>query len=307
MKFVLRLLVSVLFFCSTCLFAGAMEGGRFGDTAPEFPPGEFSDGGHYRVSDFRGKLLVLFFYEQRCPTCRRTIPHRNAIVKRYANEPVTFIAIGAGDSLEEVQNYIRETHLNMPVFADRRSAMEKAYGFHISLGNIYQIRLIAPDGTIIGYDMEPKSIDEALQRLRKGETNWAADAQPFLSDEENAAMTARSQCIKLNNEAIEAMNAGDHSTAIDKLKSAIKKDPDYRLARENLKIAYTNYGFALENQGKSAEAEKLLKEALQLSKELYTARDANYEDAVTNYAGVLSRMGKNAEARQMLETLRTAN
>jgi len=35
----------------------------FGQSAPDFPPGPFTDGGHYQLSDFKGKVLVLYFFE----------------------------------------------------------------------------------------------------------------------------------------------------------------------------------------------------------------------------------------------------
>jgi hypothetical protein len=37
--------------------------GKFGGTAPEFPPGTFSDGRQHRLGDFAGKVVVLYFFE----------------------------------------------------------------------------------------------------------------------------------------------------------------------------------------------------------------------------------------------------
>ena len=31
--------------------------------AADFPPGEFTDGGRYQMSDFAGKALALYFFE----------------------------------------------------------------------------------------------------------------------------------------------------------------------------------------------------------------------------------------------------
>ena len=48
-----------------CLAATAARGaGRAGEEAPDFPPGEFSDGGRYSLADLRGKAVVLYFYEK---------------------------------------------------------------------------------------------------------------------------------------------------------------------------------------------------------------------------------------------------
>jgi peroxiredoxin len=48
-----------------CLLSPAARGaGKAGEQAPEFPPGEFSDGGHYTLADLRGKAVVLYIYEK---------------------------------------------------------------------------------------------------------------------------------------------------------------------------------------------------------------------------------------------------
>jgi hypothetical protein len=41
----------------------AQAQGMFGQAAPDFPPGAFSDSGSYRLSDLQGKIVVLYFFE----------------------------------------------------------------------------------------------------------------------------------------------------------------------------------------------------------------------------------------------------
>lgn len=48
-----------------CLVATIARGaGNAGEKAPDFPPGEFTDGGHYSLEDLRGKAVVLYLYEK---------------------------------------------------------------------------------------------------------------------------------------------------------------------------------------------------------------------------------------------------
>src|SRR5687768_4559089 len=108
-----------------------------GAEAADFPPGPFNDGGRYSLKDFEGKVLVLFFYEQNCPSCREKIPQRNQVVEQFKGKPVKFIAIGPGDTLTDVKSYVRSTQLKMPVFADTLGIMQHRYGQQISLRNIY--------------------------------------------------------------------------------------------------------------------------------------------------------------------------
>ena len=149
-----------------CLTLSARGAGNYGEMAPEFPPGAFTDGQKYQLSDFAGKVVVLFFYEKDCPGCRRLIPQRNEVVRQYEGKPVKFFAVAAGDTLPQARSYAGSTRLAMPVFADSLSLMERRYGMSISLQNIYQFRVIGPDGKVAGYRMEPADIDKALQRVQ---------------------------------------------------------------------------------------------------------------------------------------------
>jgi peroxiredoxin len=166
-RFTARLLTAFLAFAFfACLSPRASAAGQFGEQAPDFPPGVFSDGGHYKLADFEGKVLVLFFYEQDCPTCRGLIPERNKVVEQFKDKPVKFIAVGAGDSVPDVMSYVKGTRLVMPSFADNMGVMEHRYGEHLSLQNIYQFRVIGPDGKIVGYRMEPAEIEKAVAGVK---------------------------------------------------------------------------------------------------------------------------------------------
>ena len=164
-----------------CLSASPVRaGGRYGEEAPDFPPGAFHDGQRYQLSDCRGKVAVLFFYEKDCPSCRGKIPERNAIVNQYKGKPVKFFAIAAGDTLQQAKAYAGGTKLAMPVYADSLSLMERRYGQTISLQNIYQFRVVGPDGKISGYTMESGDIDKALAKatLKYNPDDYHAKLRP---------------------------------------------------------------------------------------------------------------------------------
>ncbi len=149
-----------------CSTPTARAAGEAGEQAPDFPPGLFLDGNRYSLKDLDGKAVVLFFYEKDCPRCREKIPERNQIVEQYRDKPVKFIAVAAGDSTAEAKAYVTETKLAMPVFVDNLSLMEARYGTKISLQNIWQFRLIGPDGKIVNYSMAPADIDRAIAKVQ---------------------------------------------------------------------------------------------------------------------------------------------
>lgn len=154
-----------LFVLGLLLAAPALR--AYAKQAPEFPPGTFSDGKYYSLEQLRGQVVVLFFYEKNCPSCTRKIPDHNKIVAQFRGQPVTFIAIAAGDSADEAAAYAKRTGLAMPIFADKLSLMEKLYGIEISLKNIYQFRLIDPTGNIVDRSMAPEAIKRALANAKQ--------------------------------------------------------------------------------------------------------------------------------------------
>ncbi|WP_439623721.1 peroxiredoxin family protein [Gemmata sp.] len=166
--FPLRYLVSFSATLLLSLCAGAQ------DTAPDFPLGRFADGKSYQLSDYRGKVVVLYFYESQCPRCKGAVPERNEVVKAFEGKPVKFIAVGAGDTLDAVTGYGRETGLKMPIFADSLGLMEARYGQKISLENIWQFRVIGPDGAIVGNTMDKATIEKALEKAA-----WKYDPKDY--------------------------------------------------------------------------------------------------------------------------------
>jgi len=64
--------------------------------------------------------------------------------------------------------------------------------------------------------------------------------------------TENSQVIEINNEGVKALNAGNIQLALQKFAQALKVDPNYQLARDNLAIAHNNYGLQLQNNPKAA-------------------------------------------------------
>ena len=61
-----RRLTAILFVPALllCLAPAARGAGIPGEQAPDFPPGEFTDGGRYSLEDLKGKAIVLYFYEK---------------------------------------------------------------------------------------------------------------------------------------------------------------------------------------------------------------------------------------------------
>lgn len=102
----------------------------------------------------------------------------------------------------------------------------------------------------------------------------------------NVAWADSSQVIGLNNDGVKALNASNYQLAIQKFEAALKLDPNYKLARDNLAIAHNNYGLQLRNN--PPEALKQFHQALYLNQSNVTT--------MQNVEGIIRMMGKDPKS-----------
>jgi peroxiredoxin len=154
-----------------------------GEPAQDFPPGPFTDGGQYKLSDFKGKVLVLYFFETNgnCQGCRTIIPERTALVHYFKGKPVKFVGVAANCTMPQALAFQQQTGLAMPVFVDSLGLMQARYGFQISLKNVYQTRSVGPTGKIEEVlDMDKEGIEKLVKKSGARFKYTFADYDPKL-------------------------------------------------------------------------------------------------------------------------------
>ncbi|GKU79401.1 thiol-disulfide oxidoreductase ResA [Paenibacillus sp. L3-i20] len=118
------------------------EGGRVGDTAPSFSLSGL-DGETIRLTDYRGKGIIINFWASWCKPCTNEMPLMN---EAYAESPdVEIIAINVGEKPEKAKRFAEELGLKFPVALDQDNEIKKKYrisGLPVTL-------LVDKDGKIV--------------------------------------------------------------------------------------------------------------------------------------------------------------
>jgi thiol-disulfide isomerase/thioredoxin len=72
--------------------------------------GEDVDGAVFRLADYKGKVIMLRFWGNWCPACRKMYGYEREIVGKYKNQPFALIGVNS-DSREECKRAQRELNL----------------------------------------------------------------------------------------------------------------------------------------------------------------------------------------------------
>lgn len=117
-----------------------------GNVAPDFTVTDY-DGNKVRLSDFKGKPVVLNFWATWCYYCKVEMPDFNEAYKKYPD--VQFLMVNAtgtnGETVETAKAYVEQEKYEFPVFFDKEYDALRTYGISSFPMTIF----IDEDGNIV--------------------------------------------------------------------------------------------------------------------------------------------------------------
>ncbi len=119
--------------------------------------------------------------------------------------------------------------------------------------------------------------------------------------EEAPPASAHSPCreaVVLNNAGVETLRSNP-DVSIEKFQQALKLEPGYQKARQNLTRAYHNYAINLQQGGRFAEAEHYYKQALSMMEKSLGRNSPETMTTISNYASLLRQVHRDAEAAKL--------
>ena len=132
--------------------------------APEFElKGE--DGKLYRLSDYRGQVVILNFWATWCPPCRDEMPSMERAWQKIKGKGIVILAVNMGEDEDAIFEFTGNYPVTFPLPMDSDGAVIKKYPV-VGLPTTY---IISPEGMVTHRAVGTREWEhpQLLDQLRK--------------------------------------------------------------------------------------------------------------------------------------------
>ena len=102
-------------------------------------------GGTLKLSDLRGKVVMVDFWASWCPPCRVESPALAKVYREFEGQPVEFVGVDIWDNIGDAEVYLKQQGLTYPNGFDADGTIAINYGVR----GIPEKYFIAPDGSLV--------------------------------------------------------------------------------------------------------------------------------------------------------------
>lgn len=123
----IHLLCLALWACTVFISGcGKDQSWRAGSEAPQISVLDLNDG-TVKLSDFKGKVVVLRFWATGCKSCVEGMPLLDGFRKKYSENDLAVLGINIGGSKELVEAFAKGLKISFPVLLDPAMIASKKY------------------------------------------------------------------------------------------------------------------------------------------------------------------------------------
>ena len=125
------------------------------------------EGGTHRLSDYRGKVILVNFWATWCGPCRDEMPSIQELKNKLAGKPFVVLAVNLDEPESRIQKFLSQMKLDFKILLDPERKVARAWNARILPASY----VIGPDGKIRysligeinwGHDLVVSRISELL-------------------------------------------------------------------------------------------------------------------------------------------------
>jgi peroxiredoxin len=138
-----------------------------GQMAPEFALPTV-EGDTLRLSDYRGKVVLLDFWATWCGPCRGELPHVRSAFERYHDRGFEIVGVSLDVSVDQLKRFTASNGMPWPQIFQGKGTMtplKESYGVR----SIPSTFLVDREGRVAATQLRGKELHQAIEALLRGE------------------------------------------------------------------------------------------------------------------------------------------
>jgi peroxiredoxin len=125
--FAVVLVIGVFTIINNLSASGDKKYPQVGDKAPNFTLLDF-DGNAHKLSDYKGKPVLVNFWGTFCPPCKEEMPALQRQYDKWSSQGVVFLEVNLDTNKITAQSFMEQYKLSLPVLLDTKEEVRKDYG-----------------------------------------------------------------------------------------------------------------------------------------------------------------------------------
>lgn len=143
-----------------------VEGNAKGHMAPDFALKDISSGKTVKLSDYKGRAIVLNFWATWCPPCKTEIPWFEDLADKYRSQGLEVIGVAMDDASEkDIASFAKDMKMNYPVLLGKEEVSDLYGGVEMLPTTFYIDRSGKITDHVLGLVSRKEIEDNAVKAL----------------------------------------------------------------------------------------------------------------------------------------------
>lgn len=133
--------------------------------------GQDIDGEAFKLSDYRGKVVLLSYWGTWCNPCMRLIPHERELVEKFRDAPFVLIGVNSDADRDALKKSIVQHRINWRSFWCGEEGPLSPLAIDWGIRSWPTLFLIDSQGTICAKNLQGKKLEEKISELTRKAMN----------------------------------------------------------------------------------------------------------------------------------------